>query len=271
MDKDSLFQNAEYLRGDQYRDSQNLGARARLHQRYSSNQIGWFAWVMAKMALRPGSQVLECGCGPGWLWRDNLEGLPEACQITLTDLSPGMVAEAESVLSSAGHDFRFSNVDIAALPYDDQTFTVVVANHMLYHVPDRQKALAEVGRILKTDGRFFAATVGDKHMLELRDLRQKLMPESAATYPQASKEFSLENGLAQLAPWFSTIELYRYENHLLVTDVEPLIAYALSSSEAKSEVDPDQLQIVRQSVQKRIEEHGSFDITTNVGMFVAHN
>ena len=228
MDKKSLLQDTDYLRWDQYCDSRNLDARAQLHQRYSSNPNGWFKWVMAHIHLLPESQILECGCGPGWLWRNNLERLPAGCQITLTDLSPGRVAEAKDALSTTRHDFHFFDVDIIALPFDDQIFDIVVANHMLYHVPDRTKALAEVHRVLKPDGRFFAATIGTNHMLELRTLRRQLVPEHAATFQQSGEAFSLENGQAQLTPWFSNIKLYRYENRLNVTDVKPLLEYILS-------------------------------------------
>ena len=142
MEDNSLLQNAEYLRQDQYRDSRNLGSRAQLHQQYGSNSTGWFEWVMAHLSLKPGNHVLECGCGPGWLWRENLERLPAGCEITLTDLSPGMVAEAEEALSQTGRSFRFLDADIVDLPFEDQSFDIVIANHMLYHVPDRQKAAA---------------------------------------------------------------------------------------------------------------------------------
>jgi ubiquinone/menaquinone biosynthesis C-methylase UbiE len=271
MDKNSLLQDTNYLRWDQYLDSQNLDARAQLHQRYSSNPNGWFKWVMAHMQLLPESQVLECGCGPGWLWRNNLEGLSAGCQITLTDLSPGMVAEAEEALSASSQDFLFFDADIVSLPFDDQIFDTVVANHMLYHVPDREKALAEVQRVLKPDGRFLAATIGENHMFELRNLRQQLAPKFASSFQQSSKEFSLENGRAQLKPWFNQINLHRYENRLYVTDVEPLLRYVLSSSQARSEAAPAKMQSAWQTVRNRIEEHGSFEITTDSGMFVAVN
>jgi ubiquinone/menaquinone biosynthesis C-methylase UbiE len=271
MDNNSLFQDTNYLRCDQYRDSQNLDARAQLHQRYSSNPKGWFKWVMAHMRLLPESQVLECGCGPGWLWRNNIEGLPAECQITLTDLSPGMVAEAEEALSASSLDFRFFDADITTLPFDDQIFEVVVANHMLYHVPDRNKAFAEVQRVLKPNGRFFAATIGENHMLELWNLRQQLAPKFSSSFQRSGREFSLENGQVQLIPWFNQIKLHRYENRLKVKDVEPLLEYVLSSSQARNEVDLNKIQSARQTVRNHIKEHGSFEITTDSGMFVAVN
>lgn len=267
MDNNSLYQNVNYIRSDQYRDSRNLGARAQLHQRYSSNPHGWFSWVMDHLSLQPETYILECGCGPGWLWRNNLDKMPERCRITLTDLSPGMVSEAEEALAPTGLDFRFFDADITKLPFGDQEFDVVVANHMLYHVSDRSKAFAEVKRVLKTDGRFFAATIGEKHMLELHNLRIQLAPEQAASHRQESGEFSLENGRSQLGQFFSKIELNFYENRLLVTDANDVLDYLLSSSQARSEVNPQELKLVSQIVQNQIDEHSSFDITTASGLF----
>jgi SAM-dependent methyltransferase len=271
MNVKSQLQNIDYLKTDQHRDSRNLSDRAQLHQRYASNPQGWFEWVMDHLSVVAGNHILECGCGPGWLWRNNLQRIPNGCQITLTDLSPGMVAEAEAALSSTSHDFRFFDADVMQLPLEDHEFDIVIANHMLYHVSDRQKALAEVRRVLKEDGRFIAATIGQNHMLELRDVRKELSPQVAIEQRQTSGIFSLENGRSQLAPCFKQIELFKYPNQLLVTDVNDLLAYVLSSSQARKEVDKDRLVFVSQIVQKTIDEQGYFKITTDSGLFRASN
>ncbi len=187
MERDSLFQNTKYLRGDQYRDSQNLGARAQLHQRFSKDSNGWFRWVMSFLGLKQGIEVLECGCGPGWLWRNNLDALPIECQITLTDLSPGMVAEAQNGLANADQKFLFREADITALPFDRRKFDLVVANHMLYHVADRNAACGEVQRVLRRGGRFLAATVGSHHMRELDPIRKRLIPDHLASFSRAGR------------------------------------------------------------------------------------
>lgn len=271
MDVKSQFQNADYLKTDQYRDSRNLSDRAQLHQRYASNQQGWFEWVMEHVSLSAGYHVLECGCGPGWLWRNNLQRIPKECHITVTDLSPGMVAEAEAALSSVSYDFRFFDADIMHLPFEDEAFDIVIANHMLYHVPDRQKALAEVRRVLRGDGRFIAATIGKNHMLELRDLRKELTPGVATIQAQVSGMFSLENGWSQLAPWFRHIELFKYANQLLVTNVDDLLAYVLSSSQARKEFEQHRLDSIAQILQRTVDEQGYFKITTDSGLFSASN
>ncbi len=269
MDSKSKFQDREFLRSNQYRDSRNLGVRAHLHQRYGSNPMGWFTWVMEKIALRPGQRILECGCGPGWLWRNNLQRMPDNCQLTLTDLSPGMVSEADEALAKTGHDFRFFETDITVLPFGEEEFDVVIANHMLYHVPDRQKAFAEIRRVLKDNGRLFASTVGHRHMFELRRLRRQLMPTFAASFDEAGAAFSLENGRSQLVEWFEQIETYHYENQLFVTNPQRLMEYLLSTAQTRNNIDPSHQQEVLRFLQARIETRGHFEIATDSGLFAA--
>ncbi len=101
MSNQDLFQEQTYLRDQQYKDSKNLDARASLHRHYSTATERWHPWAFSHLALKSESRVLECGCGPGWLWRENLKNIPPNCHITLTDFSPGMVAEAKAALENA--------------------------------------------------------------------------------------------------------------------------------------------------------------------------
>jgi SAM-dependent methyltransferase len=239
------FQDQAYLTKHQYKDSSNLDARAALHRRFSTAKESWHPWVFDHMKLAPNSRVLECGCGPGWMWRENLDRIPNGCQMTLTDLSEGMVAEAEAALAESGHQFEFKSVDIQALPFADNSFDVVVANHMLYHVPDIDQALKEIKRVLKDNGRFLAATNGNNHMKEITEMGWKLFPEETAALAntrlkQDSKltlSFRLENGGELLEPHFSQVDLNYYEDGLEVTEVSPLVAYILSSNQSETITD----------------------------------
>jgi len=141
---------------EQYRTPANLNARIRLHRRFSTNPRLWNLWVFDRLLeSRPPdtAQVLELGCGPGNLWRENLDRLPPGWRITLADFSPGMLADARRDLP--GRAFQFEQLDAQALPHGVAQFNLVIANHMLYHVADRHSALAHIRRILKPDGRFF--------------------------------------------------------------------------------------------------------------------
>lgn len=273
MNKQSRYQNSDYLRNDQYRDSRNLDARATLHRRFTVAAVEWLPWVFDHLVLQAGERVLDCGCGPGWLWRENLDRIPAACDVTLVDLSQGMVAAAEAALARSGRDFHCQVANIEALPFDDGTFDVVVANHMLYHVANRPRALAEVQRVLIPGGRFYAATNGRNHMRELAEMGHNLLllgqHENVSDSDPISRTFGLENGREQLEPWFSDVTLHIYESSLAVTEVEPLLDYALSSSEARASVTEAMLAEVRRTVERTIADKGAFHISKESGLFMA--
>ncbi len=269
------FQNQNYLQNNQYKDSTNLDARAALHRRFSTAKIEWQPWVFDQMKLKAGSCVLECGCGPGWLWRSNLNRIPADCRITLTDLSPGMVTEAEVALANSGHHFEFQPVDIQELPFTDDVFDVVVANHMLYHVPDLNKALAEIKRVLKGNGRFLAATNGNNHIKEISEFGKMLFSEETAVLKDTRLQrdetfflpFRLENGGELLEPYFCQVDLNVYEDGLQVTEVPPLIAYILSTMNADKITD-DILSKLTNFLEEKLATDGIIEISKETGLFI---
>ncbi|MGE5252069.1 MAG: class I SAM-dependent methyltransferase, partial [Bacteroidota bacterium] len=154
----------ESLQNGQYRSAANLTSRIDLHRSYSRNPYGWFRWVFDQLDLPPSTRLLELACGRGDLWRDNLDRIPPGWDITLTDLSEGMLADAKTWLAGSPHPFRFERADIQDIPFDDGQFDAVIANHMLYYVADKPGAFREVLRVLRPGGYFFTTTVGEGHL-----------------------------------------------------------------------------------------------------------
>ncbi len=164
------FTDPRYLAAEQYRDATNLDTRRALHARFSTNPYGWLPWVFDHLqALPPTSAVLELGCGPGTLWQENAERIPPQWAVTLTDYSHGMVMEARRQVGSRAPAFHFAQADAQSLPFADAAFDAVIANHMLYHVPDRERAYREISRVLRPGGQFFAATNGRNALVALTD------------------------------------------------------------------------------------------------------
>ncbi len=134
----------------QYKTDANLRARMNLHRRFGAHAIPWQQWVFAKLALPDSAHVLEIGCGPGALWQENAACLLPGWTIVLSDLSPGMVEQARRNLQPSGQpvdsSFQYIVGDVQSIPCVTGVFDVVIANHMLYHVPDRVRALAEIAR-----------------------------------------------------------------------------------------------------------------------------
>lgn len=275
MSEAKLFQDMHYLQKNQYRDSSNLDARAALHRQFSTASMRWQPWVFDWLKLEPGTRVLECGCGPGWLWRENAARIPQGCHITLTDLSPGMVAEAEAALGNSSHRFDFQQANIQALDFPDDTFDVVVANHMLYHVPDLPQALSEIQRVLKENGRLIAATNGNNHMKELPLLVPEAIRQQATSFRMQGVgeqlPFRLENGRSLLEPYFDQIELHLYDDGLYVTEVEPLLAYAFSMIKPELDVPETAVTQLRETWQAKIEAEGGIHISKHSGVFIASN
>jgi ubiquinone/menaquinone biosynthesis C-methylase UbiE len=259
----------QYLLNEQYKDASNLNARIQLHQRFSTSKIHWHHWVFEQFALAEDSRILELGSGPGHLWQKNLDRIPPRCQITLSDFSEGMLQEAKNNLVHSAGRFSFQIIDAQSIPFEDASFDVVIANHMLYHVPDRACTFSEIRRVLQPQGRFYAATNGEAHLQEIRDLVQRCFPFSA-NRKRSENSFSLENGVAQLAPWFSHVEMRCYEDALAVTEAEPLVAFVLSTR-AKRVLTEEQIRQLREIVTQELTQHGSIAITKATGLFVAYN
>lgn len=261
----SKFTDRDYLVSDQYKNASNLDARIRLHQCFSTNHYGWTSWIFDRLQLGSESGILELGCGSGNLWLDNLDRIPDGWEMTLSDLSPGMLAEARDNLGKAGRPFRFQVMDAQAIPFETGSFDAIVANNMLYHVPDRPWALFEIHRVLRPGGRLFAATNGRDHLREIRELVSTLDPEADLT--SAAAEFGLENGMDQLSQFFAHVSCHRYEDGLMVTEAEPLVAYILSSR--RSRVVEENPQALVRLIESRMESGGAIFITKDAGLFEA--
>jgi SAM-dependent methyltransferase len=223
--------------------------------------------------------ILECGCGPGLLWRSNVNRLPANCHITLTDLSDGMIAEARDALADAPSEFQFETADIQELPYADYSFDIVVANHMLYHVPNLSQGLSEVRRVLKPNGRFFAATNGNNHMKELKQIGDEMTNANATFIEKLGYDNSkfiwqlacrLENGAELLAPFFDNVDLAIFADNLEVTEAEPLANYIKSTFRLLN-TGPEILKIVDDTVAQKINAEKVIHITKETGLFIAHS
>jgi ubiquinone/menaquinone biosynthesis C-methylase UbiE len=267
LDIVSKFTDQQYLKDDQYKDSSNLDARATIHNRFSTNPQSWTNWVFDHLLNLPDdANILELGCGPAYLWKENIQRIPAGWRITLSDLSSGMLDAAWRNLVVTGRAFQFKEIDAQSIPFENETFDAVVANHMLYHVPDRPKAIAEIKRVLKPGGFLVATTLGKTHMQEMTGwMRQTSADKNLEPF---SLPFSLENGLEQLRPFFSSVRLERFEDHLQVTEVEPIIAYLASGFQA-TEVLKEEVEKLRHELQTRIENEKSIYISKDSGLFEA--
>ena len=263
--------DSAYLLRKQYRDASNLNARIALHKQFSTNTYDWFHWIFDHFDIPPVGRILELGCGPADLWRKNLHRISDNWDITLSDMSPGMVEKAQANLADSAHPFLFLRIDAQDIPLPDASFDAVIANHMLYHVPNRELALSEIRRTLKPGGGFYATTVGDGHMVELRQWVARFAGDTAHPLGGGNRPaFTLENGAEQLSPWFGDVQMFSYKDSLVVTEAEPLMAYIRSMS-SLSELQEEINAEISAFVDNEITTRGSIYITKSSGLFSARN
>jgi len=264
----SRLTDQRYLRTDQYRDSSNLDARAQLHERFSVSKHGWHQWVFDHFGFGPDCRVLELGCGPAYLWHENRDRIPPGWSIALSDPSPGMLLRARRSLEPCRQRLAFAVIDAQTIPFRADAFDGVIANHMLYHVPDQGRALAEVRRVLRSGGRFYASTTGRAHLRELDDLVHRFGPSPRREGMWPKPTFVLENGGDLISRWFTNVLQHRYEDSLVVTEAAPLLAY-VGSSFTRSDTVGDDSEGLARFVERELALHGAIHITKDSGMFEA--
>jgi len=134
-------------------------------------------------------RILEVGCGEGELAERFVREL--GCEVVASDQSERMV----ELTRARGVDARVA--DVQALPFCDAEFDCALAAWMLYHVPDVDRALAGLARVLRPTGRLVAVANSSEHLGELFDLLGK---------ERARVTFSGDNGADLLRGHFSSVE-----------------------------------------------------------------
>src|SRR5262249_33933188 len=165
--------------------------------------------------------------------------VPEGGTVVALDLAEGSLGRARERVQAEGLSVECVLGDVEAMPFADSAFDLVLANYMLYHVPDLDRAIAELRRVLRPGGTLLAATNGQQHMHELwlvveqALLRAGVAPQRATELLAQGKSagalsFRLENGEECLRRAFTDVHLERYADELRVTEVEPVVASLLS-------------------------------------------
>ncbi len=248
----------------QYKDDNNLNSRMALHS-FNENKVDWHQWSFDKMDFKEGDNILELGCGNGMLWKKNSEKINNNCTITLTDISEGMLKSAKDMLKDVNHNFKFKVMDIQNIPYPDNSFDVIIARHMLYHVPDLDKAFSEIKRVLKPKGTFYATTSGSDAMKQLGELVRNFDENIAYSPSKHILKFGLESGKILLEKYFDFVVMEELRGNISVSNIEPIVSYVLSTN-AKEVLVRDKLYEFRTYLEKELNKKGKIDITTSAGI-----
>lgn len=246
----------------QYTNSNNLNIRMAIHSKYSRNKQGFGNWIHEQYQLFNGCRILELGCGNGDMWKDKIETIGKESTLILSDYSEGMVMEVKEKYNNYTN-ISYQQINIEEIPYEENSFDIVIANMMLYHVPNLERALSEVRRVLKAEGKFYSATFGENgiHKYILIALKDN-------SDTQDNNTFTLQNGSTVLSKYFDNVMKTEYIDALEVTDTKDLIDYIYSMTSIIN-VKEEERDNLFEIFENRKDENGIIRIPKEYGMFIS--
>jgi SAM-dependent methyltransferase len=260
--------DVEYFRDAQYATTSNLNARVALHARYSTATQEWFDWLADQCEWSISRDVLEVGCGTGLFWRHIPQAVGGHVVLTMTDLSEVMVETAVAFARTFAHDVRGLTTDVRNLPFDDASFDLVFANHMLYHLADPSTAISEIARVLRPNGTLVASTNGPGHLRELYAIDTAVFGASDVRNNNA-RVFGAVSGVPLLEQSFGEVEWRSHVDRLLCTEPDDIVAY-LTSVPPGEGASPSQLAQLRTEVRRRVVDGGGvLVVSKEAGAFIA--
>lgn len=255
----------------QYQNTSNIAARIQLHNKYSVNKQGWFPWIYQQLEKycqldSEKKQILEIGCGSGALWHENIDRIPSNIEITLSDISEGMVRDIKRSFDNDKR-FEFNSFDCHKIPYADKSFDVVIANHVLFYCDDLPKVCHEIKRVLKKgSGIFICSTYGSSHMQEITQLVQQFDNRIVLSGEKLYEKFGLDNGETLLSQCFNFVERIDYDDEIVINNAVPLIEYILSCHGNQNQYILDRYNDFKDFVEKTVKDN--FHITKSAGIFI---
>lgn len=259
--------NMEKSLVEQYKDAANINIRIGLHKKYTKNPLGWFQWLYGLMEPLNGKNILELGCGNGELWLANQKRIPRNAHICLSDVSKGMIRDVEENLKNIPGDFSFEVFDCRQIPKPQDSYDLVIANHVLFYVSNLDAAFSQVEQVLKPGGVFCCSTYGRDHMKEISQLVKEFDSRIALSEVNLYDVFGLDHGEELLKCRFRLVEKKEYDDHLEVSDAGALMEYILSCHGNQQEYLSDRYEEFREFLEKKMEKKGYIHITKQAGAF----
>ncbi len=257
-----LWADQAYLRDVQYRDDANLAARQSIYA-FQEPRRDLTGQVLGSLELGGGETITDIGCGNG-MYLAGLAAGGHRGPVIGVDLSPGMLAAARRAAPLAG----LACGDATALPVRTGAADVSLAMHMLYHVPEPERAVAELRRVTRPGGRVVVVLNAPDHLRELRELIRAGFTAAGYRADRVGFErITLDQGQELLGRQFGSVVRHDLRGQLRIPGPEPVLEYVRSMSVLRSGRDGER---VVSAIAARL-EFGPDDrlpVTTHAGWLV---
>ncbi len=260
--------NMESRVKEQYKSDKNLNIRSNLHS-YNINKIDFDKWCFNQINFPKNARILELGCGTGKLWFKNKENIDKNLDITLSDFSKSMLKITKDKLKDVDYEFKYEAINMEDIPYEDESFDIIIAEHMIYFAPDIEKALSEIKRVLIHGGMLYITANSCETMAELNKLAEKFDCSLGIDNNGYSARFELENGEVILKRIFDKVDVEILEGKIIVDDAKSIVSYKASTIQGSSILVGEKKKKFTKYLEDYIKENGNISITTKTCMFKA--
>ena len=272
--RDSQILDTYYSNGSLLRDKHRLA--------YTDSGREFHKWALGLVPIAPSTRILDAGCGWGrFLWPliDDYGGAPH--NVVGADCKRGMLHTASAEASERGVQVGLCAGDIEALPFAPRVFDGVLANHVLYHLPDIERGVRELARIVRPDGWLLATTNSDKVQVPVIELHYQALQSLGIPFvPEGPSPFSMENGDFYLRTGFRNVEAFYFEDEATYSNADDFVKIyqtigrykgVLSSSDVGEEAKRLLPEMVAKLAQDIISSEGSLRCPILMGAFVCAN
>ncbi|KAF2433448.1 S-adenosyl-L-methionine-dependent methyltransferase [Tothia fuscella] len=262
MDPRQSENSASTIATAQYEGTtKNLERRIAIYT-YSTNPQSWFSFLSSNIGAVIGTspKILDVGAGTGELW--NNVSLNSSTDLTLADFSAAMCTKLRALDI---HNARIEVVqcDAAKMPFEAESFDILIASHLLHHVESPSACLAEFARVIRPGG-YILVSLGSSRVNELIALSHKLGRISLA---RNYNKITAETAITEVGKYFQDIRQEVYVGDLEVPSPEPVLDYleslpdgVMNENHRKRAVD---------MVEKEIVERGNFTVHNSRSLFIA--
>lgn len=203
----------------------------------------WPPTMIAAAEISKGDDVLDIGCGTGVLTRQLVHHVGDSGSATGFDLSESMLGVARSCCPDA----TFEQGNVTKLPFEDQSFDVVISSFMLMFVPAPEKAIREMRRVLRPDGRLIVSVwQGLDNNIVYRELveatREVVDDESANSmaWPFTMGQVGSLEGVFKSAG-VSELTMSEHDGTAIFPSIEDFVATEIQAWLLADNIDPIQI------------------------------
>ena len=257
-----------------YATDRNLRISEDTLARYATPKVDFTQWTLDTIDWAGDEAVLDIGAGTGSHYSRLIKAQPGVDYYAL-DLVPNFLRNHPCSAN------RLAQGDAMRLPFADDSFDLVMANHVLYHISDIGGCLTDIRRVLKPSGKLLATTDSLHSLPELQVLIRRaivLLSENGARIAPPAlpcDAFALENGTRILSHHFYAVVRHDLPCQLIFDDVEPAMAYLDSMRDLRQNDLPkdvswdDMMLIMRQQMTQLLQLLGKLEINITCGALVA--